>query len=70
LLVTCGFGEADETLLRGLATSPEHYKRLSRPAELRQFLNLVGSSVSTVATEGRPTQAVWHGIGRALAQAA
>jgi uncharacterized protein YegL len=70
LLVTCGFGEADDTLLRGLATSPDHYKRLNRPAELRQFLSLVGSSVSTVTTEGRPIPSVWHGLGRALARAA
>lgn len=70
LLVTCGFGEADEALLQGLATSPEHYKRLNRPAELRQFLSLVGSSVSTVAAEGRSASALRRGIGRALAQAA
>ncbi|MCP5518849.1 MAG: VWA domain-containing protein [Verrucomicrobiales bacterium] len=70
LLVTCGFGEADETLLRSLATSSDHYRRLSHPSEIRQFLTIVGTSVSTVTTEGRPTEAVWLGLGRALARAA
>jgi hypothetical protein len=67
LLVTCGFGAADDSLLQGLASSPRHYRRLNRPAELRQFLTLVGTSVSTATTGGGAAPAAWHGISEALA---
>jgi len=67
LLVTCGLGTADDSLLQGLASSPRHYRRLDRPAELRQFLRLVGTSMSTAASGGGAGSAAWDGISEALA---
>ena len=52
-LVTCGFGEADKALLQKIATSPSHYKDLASPFELRQFLAEIGSTVTSLATEGQ-----------------
>ena len=52
IFVTCGFGDVDRRLLGSLATSPEHYKDLRSPFELRRFLAGIGSTVTTVATEG------------------
>ena len=69
--VTCGFGEVDKPLLQQIATSPDHFKDLRSPFELRQFLAEIGSTVTSLATEGQTPTTV-HGrilalIGKAAA---
>ena len=47
LLVTCGFGQPDSSLLQAIATSPEHYKELKSVEELQVFLGNIGTLVTT-----------------------
>lgn len=59
-LVTVAFGaDADEHLLRSLATSPEHFYRCKDGSELRRFLAQVGATMTaTMATRSNATQAL------------
>lgn len=46
-VVMVGFGDdADEALLKALATSPQHYYRVSNGAELRHFMAQVGDTLT------------------------
>ena len=46
-LVTVAFGDdADEELLRRIATSPQHFYRVNNGAELRNFMARVGATLS------------------------
>jgi uncharacterized protein YegL len=52
-LVTIGFGgDADEALLRELATSPQHFYRCRNGKELRCFLAAVGATISGTLSAG------------------
>ena len=59
-LVTVAFGsDADESLLRSLATSPQHFYRCSSGRELRSFLAAVGQTMTATMAQGRnATQAL------------
>jgi len=59
-LVTVAFGaEADERLLRDLATSSQHFYRCRKGRELRTFLAAVGATLSGTLTQGvNATQAL------------
>ena len=59
-LVTVAFGsDADETLMRSLATSPQHFYRCSTGRELRSFLAAVGATMTaTMAAGTNATQAL------------
>lgn len=59
-LVTVAFGsDADESLLRSLATSPQHFYRCSTGRELRSFLAAVGQTMTaTMAAGTNATQAL------------
>lgn len=61
-LVTVAFGaDADETLLRSLATSPQHFYRCSSGRDLRTFLGKVGEKMTeTLAAGTNATQALSH----------
>jgi len=50
-IITCGFGNVDENLLRTMASSPEHYKAQRNAEELRAFLGNIGTVLSQA---GRP----------------
>lgn len=47
LFITCGFGEAEKSLLEALATSTEHYKELENAGDLEAFLGNVGTLVTS-----------------------
>lgn len=52
-LVTVAFGDdADEDLLRKLATSPQHFYRCRNGRELRQFMATVGATLSQSIQSG------------------
>ena len=59
-LVTVAFGsDADETLMRELASTPQHFYRCSNGRELRMFLASVGATISTTMASGlNSTQAL------------
>jgi len=59
-LVTVAFGsDADEGLMRSLATSPQHFYRCSTGRELRTFLAAVGATMTaTLAVGKNATQAL------------
>lgn len=59
-LVTVAFGsDADETLMRSLATSPQHFYRCTTGRELRTFLAAVGATMTaTMAAGTNATQAL------------
>jgi uncharacterized protein YegL len=59
-LVTVAFGgDADEELLRGLATTPAHFCRCRNGGELRDFLAEVGKTMTrTLAAGQNATQAL------------
>jgi uncharacterized protein YegL len=59
-LVTVAFGsDADEALLRSLATSPQHFYRCSTGRELRAFLAAVGATITGTMQAGtNATQAL------------
>ena len=59
-LVAVAFGsDADETLMRSLATSPQHFYRCSTGRELRSFLAAVGATMTaTMAAGTNATQAL------------
>jgi len=59
-LVTVAFGsDADETLLRSLASSPQHFYRCANGRELRKFLAAVGATMTaTMAAKTNATQAL------------
>ena len=59
-LVTVAFGsDADEKLMRSLATSPQHFYRCSTGRELRSFLAAVGATMTaTMAAGTNATQAL------------
>jgi uncharacterized protein YegL len=53
-LVTVAFGaDADEDLLRELATSPQHFYRCRNGRELRAFLAKVGQTLTQTLSQGR-----------------
>ena len=52
-LVTVAFGtDADEVLLRSLATSPQHFYRCTSGRELRSFLAAVGATMTATMAAG------------------
>jgi uncharacterized protein YegL len=59
-LVTVAFGsDADEALLRSLASSPQHFYRCSTGRELRAFLAAVGATITGTMQAGtNATQAL------------
>jgi uncharacterized protein YegL len=59
-LVTVAFGsDADEALLRSLASTPQHFYRCSSGRQLRQFLAAVGATMTaTMAARTNATQAL------------
>ncbi len=59
-LVTVAFGtDADENLLRSLATTPQHFYRCSTGRDLRSFLAAVGATMTaTMAAGTNSTQAL------------
>jgi uncharacterized protein YegL len=59
-LVTVAFGEdADETLMRSLASTPQHFYRCTTGRELRSFLAAVGATMTgTMAAGTNATQAL------------
>jgi len=59
-LVTVAFGrDADESLMRDLASSPQHFYRCSTGRELRSFLAAVGATMTaTMAAGTNATQAL------------
>lgn len=59
-LVTVAFGsDADEKLMRSMATSPQHFYRCSTGRELRSFLAAVGATMTaTMAAGTNATQAL------------
>ncbi len=59
-LVTVAFGnDADETLLRDIASSPQHFYRCTSGKELRRFLAAVGATMTaTMAARTNATQAL------------
>jgi len=59
-LVACAFGnDADEELLRSLASTPQHFYRCSTGRELRAFLASVGATMTTTMAAGmNATQAL------------
>lgn len=59
-LVTVAFGsDADEALLRSLASTPQHFYRCSTGRELRAFLASVGTTMTTTMAAGtNATQAL------------
>ena len=59
-LVTVAFGaDADEKLLRGLATSTQHFYRCRKGRELRTFLAAVGTTMTGSLKRGdNATQAL------------
>jgi len=59
-LVTVAFGgDADEALLKELATSPQHFYRCKNGRELRAFLAAVGATMSqTLGARQNATQAL------------
>lgn len=53
-LVTVAFGsDADEAMLRDLATTPQHAYRCRNGRELRQFLASVGKTLTMTMSQGR-----------------
>jgi len=55
-LVTVAFGEdADETLLKRIATSPQHFYRCKSGAQLRQFFATVGKTMTKSMARGQNT---------------
>ncbi|MEQ8191350.1 MAG: vWA domain-containing protein [Candidatus Eremiobacterota bacterium] len=53
-VVTIGFGtDADENMLKQLATSPQHFYRCRNGKELRCFLGAVGKTMSVSLSYGR-----------------
>jgi uncharacterized protein YegL len=58
--VTVAFGsDADEALLRSLASTPQHFYRCANGRELRQFLAAVGATMTaTMAAKTNATQAL------------
>lgn len=61
-LVTVAFGDdADETLMRALASTPQHFYRCADGSELRQFLAKAGATLSaTLAARVNATNALAH----------
>lgn len=59
-LVTVAFGsDADESLMRSLATTPQHFYRCSSGRELRSFLAAVGATMTaTMASGSNATEAL------------
>ena len=59
-LVTVAFGsDADETLMRSLASTPQHFYRCTTGRELRKFLAAVGATMTgTMAAGTNATQAL------------
>jgi len=59
-LVTVAFGsDADEALMRSLASTPQHFYRCSTGRELRSFLAAVGATMTaTMAAGSNATQAL------------
>jgi uncharacterized protein YegL len=59
-LVTVAFGsDADEALLRSLASTPQHFYRCANGRELRHFLAAVGATMTaTMAAKTNATQAL------------
>jgi uncharacterized protein YegL len=59
-LVTVAFGsDADEALLRSLASSPQHFYRCANGRELRKFLAAVGATMTATMVAGtNATQAL------------
>jgi hypothetical protein len=52
-LVTVAFGsDADEALLRSLASTPQHFYRCANGRELRQFLAAVGATMTATMAAG------------------
>ena len=59
-LVTIAFGDdADESLMREIASTPEHFYRCASGRELRAFLAAVGATLTrTLAARGNATNAL------------
>lgn len=54
-LVTVAFGnDADETMLREIATSPSHFYRVSNGAELMRFMQKLGTTLTQTIARGVP----------------
>ena len=52
-IITIGYGDdADEVLLKDIATSPQHYRKLMTGSELRQFFAKVGHTLRQTQRAG------------------
>ncbi len=57
-IVTIAFGsDADENLLKSIASSPQHFCRCKSGQELRSFLETVGDTLSQTRAQGKNAKA-------------
>ncbi len=64
-LVTVAFGsDADERLLRALATSPQHFYRCQNGRDLRMFLASVGKTLTATMSQGQNATVALTQIGQ------